>query len=54
MYEIHDYGGMINDSVRMDAYIRSLKSIITPESVVLDIGTGPRDFCTHCLSIRRA
>ena len=44
MYEIHDYGGMIYDSVRMDAYIRSLKSIITPESVVLDIGTGPGIF----------
>ena len=44
MYDIHDYGGMINDSVRMTAYIRSLRSIITPESVVLDIGTGPGIF----------
>jgi len=40
MYDIHDYGVMINDSVRVDAYLRSLESIISPESVVLDIGTG--------------
>ena len=44
MYSIRDYGVMINDSARMDAYIRSLKCIITPESVVLDIGTGPGIF----------
>jgi len=31
MYDIHDYGVMINDSVRVDAYLRSLESIISCE-----------------------
>jgi protein arginine N-methyltransferase 1 len=32
---------MIADRVRMDAYALALKAAIKPESVVLDIGTGP-------------
>jgi len=39
-YSIFDYGRMINDTHRMDAYIKALKRFITHESVVLDIGTG--------------
>jgi protein arginine N-methyltransferase 1 len=40
MYSVFDYGGMILDSVRMEAYAAALKQAITPNSVVLDIGTG--------------
>lgn len=40
MYNIADYGAMIADRVRMGAFVRSLRQAITPQSVVLDIGTG--------------
>jgi len=39
-YSVFDYGGMIADRARMDAYVRALRQVIKPESVVLDIGTG--------------
>lgn len=41
MYTIHDYAGMISDRGRTDAYASALRKRITPESVVLDLGTGP-------------
>ncbi|MGK7901699.1 MAG: 50S ribosomal protein L11 methyltransferase, partial [Hormoscilla sp.] len=34
------YGRMIADKGRMDAYVKALRQAVTPESVVLDIGTG--------------
>jgi protein arginine N-methyltransferase 1 len=40
-YDLIDYADMIADRVRMDAYALALKAAIKPESVVLDIGTGP-------------
>ncbi|MDP6609259.1 MAG: 50S ribosomal protein L11 methyltransferase [Vicinamibacterales bacterium] len=40
MYSVADYGAMIADRVRTDAFARALREAITPESVVLDIGTG--------------
>jgi protein arginine N-methyltransferase 1 len=40
LYSVFDYGGMIADRARLDAYVRALRRTITPESVVLDIGTG--------------
>ena len=40
MYTISDYSGMIADTVRTEAYIRALRETITPDSVVVDIGTG--------------
>jgi protein arginine N-methyltransferase 1 len=40
-YDLIDYADMIADRVRMDAYALALKAIIKPDSVVLDIGTGP-------------
>lgn len=39
-YNIHSYGGMIRDSIRTDAYARALRECVTPDSVVLDMGTG--------------
>ena len=40
MYSIADYGAMIGDRVRMDAFDRALRRAIRPGSVVCDIGTG--------------
>jgi len=40
MYSISDYGEMIADHVRMDAYAYALKMAVKPNSVVLDIGTA--------------
>jgi protein arginine N-methyltransferase 1 len=40
MYSIADYGAMISDRVRMDAFVRSLRQAVTPGAVVVDIGTG--------------
>jgi SAM-dependent methyltransferase len=40
MYRLLDYGWMLRDRARIDAYTRALASVITPTSVVLDIGTG--------------
>jgi protein arginine N-methyltransferase 1 len=41
MYDIHDYGDMIADRGRIDAYAQALRQRVTPESVVLDVGAGP-------------
>ena len=40
MYDIFAYGRMVSDSIRANAYANALRKLVTPESVVLDIGTG--------------
>ena len=40
MYSIADYGAMIADRVRMEAFVRALRETVKPGSVVVDIGTG--------------
>jgi protein arginine N-methyltransferase 1 len=40
MYSLSGYAEMIADSVRVDAYARALRSVITPQSFVVEIGTG--------------
>ena len=40
MYTVSDYGAMIADSARIDAFVRALRQVITRDSVVVDIGTG--------------
>jgi type I protein arginine methyltransferase len=40
VYSISDYGNMIADSVRTEAYARALRTAVKPGSVVIDIGTG--------------
>jgi SAM-dependent methyltransferase len=40
MYRLTDYGSMLRDRRRVDAYRRALAACITPTSVVLDLGTG--------------
>jgi protein arginine N-methyltransferase 1 len=39
-YAVSDYGQMIADDVRMQAYAKALERTVDSESVVLDIGTG--------------
>lgn len=40
MYSVSSFGSMITDEVRMSAYVQALKKHVTPNSVVVDIGTG--------------
>lgn len=40
MYNLTDYGDMLADHVRMDPYAYALKTAVTPQSIVLDIGTS--------------
>jgi type I protein arginine methyltransferase len=40
MYRLTDYGSMLRDHARVDAYRRALAACITSTSVVLDLGTG--------------
>jgi protein arginine N-methyltransferase 1 len=40
MYSVRDYGSMIADRVRMDAFTRALALVVRPGSLVLDLGTG--------------
>jgi SAM-dependent methyltransferase len=40
MYSLLDFGEMITDKGRMDAYVEALRRVIDHDSVVLDIGTG--------------
>lgn len=39
-YSLNGYGQMITDTGRMEAFRRALQQAITPDSVVVDIGTG--------------
>lgn len=40
MYSVSDYGEMIADRVRLEAYRRALRQHVNSNSVVLDVGTG--------------
>ncbi|MDZ7267796.1 MAG: 50S ribosomal protein L11 methyltransferase [candidate division KSB1 bacterium] len=40
MYSLFDYGDMIADRVRFEAYSKALRQTMKPGAVVLDIGTG--------------
>jgi protein arginine N-methyltransferase 1 len=44
MYSLYAFAGMIADTIRTDAYRRALRSLVTPKSVVVDIGAGPGIF----------
>jgi len=39
-YDFVSFCGMLTDEQRLDAYVQALKEVITPESVVLDLGAG--------------
>jgi len=40
MYSVRDFGDMIADTGRMEAYVQALRRTIRPGDVVVDIGTG--------------
>ena len=40
MLSVTDYGALIADPVRMGAFTTGLKRTVTPDSVVIDLGTG--------------
>jgi SAM-dependent methyltransferase len=40
MYSVADFGRMIEDETRMDAFRRAIAGSVTPESVVIDLGAG--------------
>lgn len=39
-YSIHEYGLMMSDAVRAGSYLQAMRASISPDSVVLDLGTG--------------
>ena len=41
MYSVSSYGRMIADESRLAAYVAAMRRTIRPNSVVVDIGTGP-------------
>ena len=41
MYSVSDYGRMIADTRRMEAYVAALRRSLKPDSVVIDLGCGP-------------
>src|SRR5438552_1225796 len=40
LYSVYDYGGLLFDRIRSDAYAQALRQEVRPGSVVVDIGTG--------------
>jgi protein arginine N-methyltransferase 1 len=44
MYSLAGYASMLRDRIRVDAYAQALRSVVQPESVVIDLGTGPGIF----------
>jgi type I protein arginine methyltransferase len=44
MYSVHFYGQMLADAPRMDAYAAALRRAVKPDSVVMDLGSGPGVF----------
>jgi type I protein arginine methyltransferase len=44
MYSLHDYGSMIADRERFDAYSTAIKKAVQPGDNVLEIGCGPGVF----------
>jgi protein arginine N-methyltransferase 1 len=39
-YSVNDYAAMIGDQVRVAAYLEAMRRMITPDSVVVELGTG--------------
>ncbi len=44
MYSLRFYGQMLTDASRMDAYTSALRQTVKPDSVVMDLGSGPGVF----------
>ena len=41
MYSIYSYGEMLAHTPRLEAYVAALRRCVNPDSVVLDLGSGP-------------
>jgi type I protein arginine methyltransferase len=44
MYSLRFYGQMLADAPRMDAYAAALRQTVKPDSMVMDLGSGPGVF----------
>ncbi len=44
MYSVASYGKMIAEGPRVNAYVEALRRVVKPESVVVDMGSGPGFF----------
>jgi protein arginine N-methyltransferase 1 len=44
MYSLRFYGQMLADAPRMDAYAAALRQAVKPDSIVMDLGSGPGVF----------
>jgi len=44
MYSLRFYGQMLADAPRMDAYAAALRQTVKPDSIVMDLGSGPGVF----------
>src|ERR1041384_4653895 len=44
MYSLRFYGQMLADAPRMEAYTAALRQTVKPDSVVMDLGSGPGFF----------
>jgi protein arginine N-methyltransferase 1 len=59
MYSVEFYGRMLADEVRTQAFVQALKQAVQPDSVVIDLGSGPGFFalmaakfgCRHVYAI---
>jgi protein arginine N-methyltransferase 1 len=40
MFSLADFGSMIRDRARLDAHVAAFRQVVTPDSVVLDVGAG--------------
>jgi len=40
-YSLVDYGNMVADRIRMDAYLEALRRTVEPGALVIDLGSGP-------------
>jgi protein arginine N-methyltransferase 1 len=50
-YSVASFGGMAADLPRIQGYAEALKRVITPESVVLEIGTGSGVMAMHACQL---
>ncbi len=53
-YTIGNYGELVADKARCGAYLSSMKALITPKSVVVDIGAGAGFFALAALKMGAA
>jgi protein arginine N-methyltransferase 1 len=51
MYSVAFYGQMLADVTRTDAYAAALRQTVTPDSVVMDLGSGPGVFALLACSL---